>query len=261
MALAQIRYSSRALACITSVNVFLPERDWQFSPAAGGTGGNKDGHAYRVLYLLHGLGDNETGWQRNTAIESLLRDTDVAVVMPGVGHSFYANERYGQRFFDFVADELPAYLGSLLPLSRRREDTFVCGNSMGGYGAFKLALTYPDRFARAAALSGVLDIQRFLDTFRQDGFDPRAAFGEDLCVEGTPDDLLWLLARRAEEGADLPELLSVCGTDDMLLEESRRFASVARELGVPLDYRETPGEHLWTSWQRQLPDVLSWLLA
>lgn len=258
MALAQIRYSSRTLACLTSVNVLLPERDHQFGQPAGS---RDDVPRYRVLYLLHGLGDNQWGWQRNTALESVFRDTDVAVVMPSVGHSFYANERYGQRYFDFVAHELPTYLGSLLPLSSRREDTFVCGNSMGGYGAFKLALTFPERFSRAAALSGALDLQRFLDTFRQDGFDPRAAFGESLRVEGTPDDLLWLLAQRVEEGCELPELLSVCGTDDMLLEESRRFASVAKSLGAPLDYREVPGEHLWTSWQRQLPDALSWLLA
>ena len=156
--------------------MLLPERDEQFSP-------HRDKlKAYRVLYLLHGLGGDRTSWIRNTRIETHVRDTNVAVVMPQVEHGFYTDMASGQSYFTFVAEELPRYLSSILPLSSRREDTFVCGASMGGYGAFKLALTHPGRFSRAAALSGALDIQRFVSTFTLDGFDACLAFGERLAA-------------------------------------------------------------------------------
>lgn len=251
MALIQLNFASRVLAMPADVTVLLPERDEQFS--------GEPLRPYRVLYLLHGLGDDRLGWLRHTTVESAVRGTDVAVVMPSVGHGFYTNMAHGHPYFDFVADELPRYLRSVLPLSRRRDDTFVMGNSMGGYGAFKLALTYPERYARAMALSGVLDVQRFVETFRLEGFDPTWAFGEGLEVVGGENDLLWLLERDVREGRELPELAALCGRDDILLEESRTFDAAARRLGVPLRYEEGAGEHLWTTWARHVDDAVAWL--
>ena len=254
MALIQLNYASRALACQTDVTVLLPERDGQFDAAAPRA-------PYRVLYLLHGLTDDRLGWLRYTEIESLVRGTDLAVVMPSVDHGFYTDMVHGHPYFTFVADELPTYLGSVLPLSTRREDTFACGNSMGGYGAFKLALTYPERFAKAVALSGVLDIQRFVDTFELDGFDPRWTFGEELAVAGTDNDLFHLLDEDVRRGIDLPALYSWCGRDDVLLEESRAFQEHAAELGVDCTYVEGDGEHLWVCWAPQMRAIMDWLLA
>lgn len=260
MALLQLNFASRVLARQADVTVLLPERDEQFSS-------HRDKlEACRVLYLLHGLGGDRTSWTRNTRIENLVRDTNVAVIMPQVEHGFYTDMASGQPYFTFVAEELPRYLASILPLSSRREDTFVCGASMGGYGAFKLALTHPGRFSRAAALSGALDIQRFVSTFTLDGFDARLAFGERLAVAGTTDDLFYLLERDIAEGCELPALYSFCGTEDILLEESRTFAAhvrALRESGASLDFTavEGPGEHLWTTWDANLTPALAWLLS
>ena len=254
MALIQLNYASRALACQTDVAVLLPERDEQFDPTV-------PSKPYRVLYLLHGLTDDRLGWLRYTEIESIVRGTDLAVVMPSTDHGFYTDMAHGHPYFTFVAEELPEYLGSILPLSRRREDTFACGNSMGGYGAFKLALTHPERFAKAAALSGVLDVQRFVDTFQLDGYDPRWTFGDDLMVAGTENDLFHLLDEDVRRGVELPALFSWCGRDDILLEESRAFQVHAAELGVDYTYVEGEGEHLWVHWAPQLRSVVDWLLA
>lgn len=247
MALLQLNFASRVLAQPADVIVLLPDRPDSAMP-------------YRTLYLLHGLGDDRWGWLRYTEIENLVRDTNIAVVMPSAGHSFYTDMAHGHPYFTYIAQELPRYLKSLLPLSSRREDTFVMGNSMGGYGAFKLALTYPERYGRAAALSGALDIQRFVGTFSLPGFDPRLAFGDDLAVSGTQNDLFYLLDRALSSRTPLPDLYSFCGGSDILLEESRTFAAYAQNRTVPLTYVEGEGEHLWTTWARELNSALAWLL-
>ena len=100
-----------------------------------------------VLYLLHGLSDDHTAWQRYTSIERYAVARGLAVVMPAVDRSFYANEAHGHRYWDWVSEELPRLVGQFFRVSQTREDTFVAGLSMGGYGALKHAFTHPDRYA------------------------------------------------------------------------------------------------------------------
>ncbi len=113
---------------------------------------------FRVLYLLHGYSDDQTAWQRWTSIERYAEGLNLAVVMPAAQNSFYTDMVHGGKFFTFLTEELPAVVHDLFPLSTERADTFVAGLSMGGYGAFKLALSRPDLYAAAASLSGALDI-------------------------------------------------------------------------------------------------------
>ena len=117
------------------------------------TGGASDGPP-PLLYLLHGLSDDHTAWHRYTAIGRYAETAGLAVVMPAVHRSFYANEAHGHRYWDFVSEELPAVVHEFLRVTDRPEETFVAGLSMGGYGALKLALTHPERYAAAASLSG-----------------------------------------------------------------------------------------------------------
>jgi putative tributyrin esterase len=98
-----------------------------------------------VLYLLHGLTDDHTGWTRNTSIERYADEAGLAVVMPSVFHSFYSDEVHGHAYWTYVSQELPALVHRLFRVSDRPEDTFAAGLSMGGYGAVKLALSHPER--------------------------------------------------------------------------------------------------------------------
>src|SRR5690606_35149889 len=113
-----------------------------------------------VLYLLHGLSDDDTIWLRRTSIERYVAGLGLAVVMPNVHRSFYADMAYGGQYWTFLTEELPRVAGDFFPLSDAREDNYVAGLSMGGYGAFKWALSYPERFAAAGSLSGVLDLAK-----------------------------------------------------------------------------------------------------
>ena len=150
------------------MTVLLPQRT---TTQIGMTGRTVDGDP-PVLYLLHGLSDDDTIWLRRTSIERYVAPLGLAVVMPQVHRSFYTDEAYGGRYWTFLSEELPALVGSLFRVSSRREDTFVAGLSMGGYGALKWALRQPERFAAAASLSGAVHVAG-LRTRRDRPEDPR----------------------------------------------------------------------------------------
>ena len=123
----------------------------------------------------------------------------------------------GGRYWTFLSEELPALVGAFFRVSTRREDTFVAGLSMGGYGALKWALRQPERFAAAASLSGALHLER-LRTLPARPEDPELytrVFG-DHPVGDTPDDLLWLVGQA--DPARLPALWVGCGPEDLLLD-------------------------------------------
>ena len=139
MALIHCDFFSEVLHLSTSVVVILP----QPAPSQNGTTGCGGSHKHPTLYLLHGLSDDHTIWQRRTSIERYVSLLDLAVVMPAVHRSFYTDMAHGYRYWTFISEELPALARSFFPLSDAREDNFVAGLSMGGYGAFKLGLTHP----------------------------------------------------------------------------------------------------------------------
>src|SRR3954467_12228804 len=191
-------FFSEALSLSTSMTVLLPQRT---TSQIGMTGGAGDGPP-PVLYLLHGLSDDDTIWLRRTSIERYVAPLGLAVVMPQVHRSFYTDEAYGGRYWTFLSEELPELVGRFFRVSQAREDTFVAGLSMGGYGAPKLAPRQPAAVAAAASLSGALDVVALSRSQR--GEDPmlwKRVFGEH-AVPRSEDDLFALL-RRAD-GARLP---------------------------------------------------------
>jgi len=173
--------------------------------------------------------------------------------MPAVHRSFYTDEVHGHRYWTFVSEELPRVVSSFFNVSARREDTFVAGLSMGGYGALKLALTHPDRFAAVASLSGVVDINWL------SGRPERATLVHRI-FDGEPrpeHDVRPLL--RAVPPAELPKMHLSCGTDEPLLAPNRAFAAEAEELGADVTTLFVPGEHEWGLWDRVIAEVIDWL--
>jgi len=252
MAQLRVDFSSETLALGTSMTVLLPER----ASNQIGLTGHDTGGPPPVLYLLHGLTDDNTAWTRYTSIERYAAARGLAVVMPQVHRSFYADEAHGARFYAFLSEELPAVVSSFFRVSTRREDTFVAGLSMGGYGAFKWALREPGRFAAAASLSGALDVagmQRHDERPHIVELLGRV-FGRPLA--GTDDDLLHLVATADR---DLPRLMLRCGTEDALLGANERFVAACRAHDVDLDAEFGPGAHEWGYWDAQIEAVLDWL--
>jgi S-formylglutathione hydrolase FrmB len=216
----------------------------------------------KVLYLLHGLSDDGSAWQRFTTIETQAAEYGLVVVMPSVGRSFYIDQPNGQNYFSYLVDELPRYLGEVFNLAPRREDTFIAGNSMGGYGAFKVALHYPERFAAAASFSGVLS----LEIFRTNPNDPRQPefaqlFGDLDSLAGGPHDPAVWLQKAARDPAGQPHLYIACGRQDDLYPLSKMAFAACQSLGLAADYYEEDARHDWVFWDRQIRRFLSQVLA
>src|SRR3954465_14171117 len=190
MALVRCDFFSDVLGLSTSMTVVLP----QATSAQIGMTGTATGGDAPVLYLLHGLSDDDTIWLRRTSIERYAAPLGLAVVMPQVGRSFYTDEAHGNRYWTFLSGELPAIAGSFFHLSDRREDTFVAGLSMGGYGAVKWGLRHPDRFAPAARLPGGADVAGVGGLAPEPGAHQlwNTIFG-GRPLAGTDDDLFHLL--------------------------------------------------------------------
>lgn len=258
MALFHCNFFSHTLGLCSSVYVILPQPEPDEKtrlPQAA------EGRKWPVLYLLHGLSDDHTIWQRRTAIERYADKLPLAVVMPAVHRSFYMDMAMGYHYGTYIAEELPRLMRAFFPISDQRAETYVAGLSMGGYGAFKLALTYPERYAAAASLSGVVDVKEigrevddavWMNEVSHIFPDPRH-------IAGTIDDLFFLSQQVMLHEGPKPKLYQWCGTEDFLYSQNVHFRAHAEKLGMDLTYSEGPGGHEWVHWDDQIEKVLAWL--
>ena len=250
MALFETHCFSTALRMCVHLNVILPQRN-----STGEIGVHSAGAAqYPVLYLLHGLSDDDTIWLRRTSIERYASEKGIAVVMPTTHRGWYVDSPAG-HYYSFIGRELPQLIAEFFPtISQKRADTFIAGLSMGGYGALRFALSMPERYAAAAALSGAFDIA---NPARRTMLEAEAVLSGD--PTGTENDVYFLAQRLADSGAKKPAIYMWCGTEDGLLDDSRRMRDLMRRTGYELTYSESPGVHAWPYWDAQIQNVLNWI--
>ncbi|NHN33109.1 alpha/beta hydrolase [Paenibacillus agricola] len=254
MAFIDCHFFSETLGVSASMHVILP----QPTTTQIGLESRVVKAKHPTLFLLHGLSDDHTIWMRRTSIERYAAAYGIAVVMPAVNRSFYTDMAAGYKYWTFISEELPALARSFFPLSHEREDTFVAGLSMGGYGAFKLALSCPEQFAAAASLSGAVDVVEL--SKQRDPVEFGRVFGDLDQVQGSRMDLFQLAKDVAqEEGIKQPKLYQCCGTEDFLYADNLRFRDHCRDLKLDLTYEEEPGSHEWGYWDHKIQAVLEWL--
>lgn len=248
MAHLVVDYYADALGVQTRMHVLLPQR-----PAAGKA---------KTLYLLHGMSDDEGTWMRRTSIDRYAEEHGLAVVMPDGGLGWYTDMYRGLAWFKFISGELPALCRRFFPiLSDKREDTYIGGNSMGGYGALKCALRAPRTFSRVISLSGALDAA---DTAINNTVPATRRYWEDVFgpaedVSGSENDL-FAAATALTDPALRPRIYMWCGTEDFLYGQNTRMRDHLRALGYDLMYEESPGDHQWRHWDKKIADALDWLL-
>ncbi len=254
MALINCDFYSDTLGLSTSMSVILPQQP----KTQIGLNSVADYANPRVLYLLHGLSDDNTAWIRNTSIERYVAKYGLAVVMPNVHRSWYTNIDDGGKYWDFISEELPGIVQSFFNVSDKPEDTFVAGLSMGGYGAFKLAFNNPEKFAGAASLSGSLDMVnragRLDDVMKLN--EHKRIFGEEVALE---NNLFKLVENRIKENQKLPKLYQCCGTEDFLYDVNLNMKKHLEDLNVDFVYEEEKGNHNWLYWDMKIQSVLRWI--
>lgn len=261
MAFIECRFFSEVLGLSTAMSVILPQQTQGQIGMQNISGTGK----HKTLYLLHGLSDDHTIWMRRTSIERYVAPLGIAVVMPAVHRSFYTDMVYGRAYETFVAHELPTLVRAFFPLSDEREDNFIAGLSMGGYGAFKLALNYPEQYCAAASLSGALDLTSRAavvppeDPINQDFIN---IFGRVSSIKNTKHDLLWAAKMLKTEGKPFPRLYQCCGDQDFLYQDNLAFRNFARKEELPLTWQEDQGyEHTWDYWDFRIQTVLEWMFT
>jgi putative tributyrin esterase len=257
----QCSFQSKALFTPTTITVILPFPVFNpISPDESLDDIYGSGEKSKTLYLFHGAFADSGSWSLYTRVEEYADRHGLAVVMPNVGNSFYADLLHGPAYWTFVSEELPRFVRSVFPLSDRREDNFVAGLSMGGYGAFKLALNKPEKFAAGISLSGVLDIVTVMGNPIHPIFNVDEYFGGFDKLEGSCSDLFAQLQNLKREGVSIPRLYMACGLEDELYEMNVKFRDFAGSNSVDLTYEEGPGGHTWDFWDQYICRALEWLI-
>ena len=238
MALLQCDFFSNSLGLSSSVNVILPESE----PPVDG---------FKTLWLLHGLSDDHTAWCRYTSIERYAKEFGLAVIMPAVNRSFYTNAKVGgNKYWTYISEELPSIMRKFFKLSDKREDNFVAGLSMGGFGAFKLALNFPEKYICAASFSGALDVAN-MDLGADTNGEMKCVFGSVDEMRGDGSDLIHIL-ENISDSSKYPYLYQSCGTEDFLYDANIKFAECAKSAGLNIECVEESGDHEWGFWDRHI---------
>lgn len=258
MALIQVNYLSKALFRTVPVNVIVPSDKISFEtmdylPAPEG--------GYPTLYLLHGLLGNYTDWVSGTRIQRWAEDAGLAVVMPSGDNSFYVNGQTANNDYGaFIGEELPRVMRQMFPLSRRREDTFIAGLSMGGFGAIRNGMKHAETFSRIIGLSAAI---HFFDPDYDSVAGEESAFGS--LAEAAKTDknhhvaLEQLKERVAAGEVEAPEFYLACGTQDSLMGVNRGFLADVQAAGFEVTWDEEDRGHDWDFWDSQIKKVIDWL--
>lgn len=260
MAFLTVDCFSEVLGMSVSLSVILPQRLNIENPVNGG----HFAPPYPVLYLLHGYNGDHTVWARRTSVERYACDKGIVVVMPAANLSFYSDKNLGLRYWTFISEEVPKICHDLFPqITNDPAQTFAAGLSMGGYGAFKLGLSHPERFRAVASLSGAVDVASLFERLQKEakerGSVTTVGMYERKDVRGSEDDLFALIDECKKEGKTLPKMYQWCGKQDFLYQDNIRIRDYLIDAGADLTYEEADGDHQWKYWDTGIERVLLWI--
>lgn len=254
MAFFQCNIFSEALGMMTNVNVVMP----QFTTGMIGWS-EKDTGSRPVLYLLHGLSDDSSVWMRRTSVERYATQYGLVLVMPDGGRSFYTDMKYGLKYEEYIAKELPSLMAKFFRFSTAWEDTFIAGNSMGGYGALKIALKYPDIFSACGAFSAVPDPMKLYAMYPSVSSELGNIFGSIDEFRYSGNDVYFLAEKRIAEN-NFPKLYLACGKGDFLHRENCRFKEYLENENVEFTSDlDDAGDHEWGFWDKKVQQFIRFL--
>ena len=256
MAVLQASFFSHSLMRSVLFNAIIPIDKMMFPNKPIG----EERRIYKTLYLLAGVTMNHNDWLYGTRILNWAEEKGVAVIMPAGENKFFLDsETTGDKHANFLGVELIEATRQLFPLSYKREDTFIAGLSMGGYGAIRTGLIYHETFGYIAGMSSVLILERLVNPSHTFVYSENKTFGDRAALLGSDRDPMALVKKLVDAGADIPKMYISCGTEDGLIHFNRSLSSFLNENGVEHVYIEEPGKHDWDFWDRHIYKVLEWL--
>lgn len=223
---------SPALESIVPYTILLPD------PSVAGPG------PYPVLLQLHGYYDSHTAWLYKSNLPLHVEKLPLIVVLPSGGNYFWCNYEPRAQVETFLMEDLRAHVEAMYA-ARKGAPWAIGGLSMGGYGALRLGLKFPDRFASVYAHSSVIPPAG--DELGDEGMHAPQVRGDLDCFE---------LAGRLT-AARMPRLSFDCGVEDDLIDHNRRFHHHLEQLRLPHHYAEFPGAHTWDYWDRHVQEALA----
>lgn len=236
-----MKHGSASLEMGKQVNLIIPDKK---APEGG----------FPVLYLLHGYYGDFTDWLYMSNIIRYVEGKDLVVVMPDGANSYYANHPKGLQYHDYISKDLIHRIEETFHVSKKREDRYIAGLSMGGFGALSVGLSHPELFSKVIALSGVIDINQrrasFNNTSRIYKFE--TLFGND--IKQTYLDI-YHLAKHMKHQA----LLIVIGTEDFLYEDNKNFHEFLVSNNIKHTYLEDKGSHDWMFWDKHIQTTLEFI--
>lgn len=236
-------------------SVYLPP-DYEYSE-----------RSYPVLYLLHGSGDDHTGWVQFGEVKYLadraIRDgkaTPMVIVMPDAqtGRLGFFNQE-GWRYEDFFFDEFVPHVEKKYRIRSEKRYRAVAGLSMGGGGSFMYALHKPDLFSSSCPLSAYIGPPTFADFKAMLSPEEREKPEGELLDYYHKHNALSLLDSVAPDKIKSIRWYIDCGDDDFLFEGNSLIHIAMKKKGIPHEYRVRDGGHNWTYWRESLPNVLSFI--
>jgi S-formylglutathione hydrolase FrmB len=240
MAFATINYFSQSLRKASSFNIVFPEDP-------------KTPRPWAVFYLLHGLSDDHTIWERRTSVERYVAGFPLVVVMPDGGRGWYTNGVEGYAHEDDLIKDVVGLVDRTFPVKAERSGRCIGGLSMGGYGAVKLALKHHEMFASANSHSGAVGFLKDPQRGRELSPEFTRIFGNQ--PDGGPEDP-FAIVERIDHGR-IPALRLDCGTSDFLLDQNRKFHQHLEALHIPHEYEEFEGGHTWDYWDLHVREAIA----
>ena len=265
MSTVQLNLYARSLQFRTEIRVVLPEYPKQRNDGIPHKQAFDAATRFPVVYLLHGFTGDYTDWTNMIPIERFAAETGFAIVMPHGYNTWYMNIPGGPQMETFIAEELPAAMEALLPISDRPQDRFIAGLSMGGTGAIRMAWRYPQRYCAAAAMSALPDLTQpfcekdnpaYENHLRQ---SVQFAYGSDRRKPHDDRTLLELGAAQQQAGINLPPLLFHYGEQDVRYQvQYMPFKRFCEAHQLPVTFATAPGGHGFGYWEPTVRQILHW---
>ncbi|MDO4268122.1 MAG: alpha/beta hydrolase-fold protein [Eubacteriales bacterium] len=243
-------FRSKAIAMPVDVSVLLPDSFLE---------GDKN-KKYQTLYLLHGFCGDHLSWMRGSNIARYAQEKELMVVMPSAYNSAYTDMKYGLDYFSYISRDLPDFIERLFPASEKREDRFVAGMSMGGYGAYKLGLAFPEKFAAVGGIAGSYHAEyRYQGKVTTISTLCEGLYGDPPAMTPEIHDIFTMLGNLKKDGRQIPRLYTCCGFEDRRYQDSVDLKQFADSIGVPLTFEDGHGQHNEEYFDKSVRRVLEWM--